>query len=241
MDARPAAPSLKLPIGASVLLHAGLIALFVFYRPSPPPPGPPVYSVQLIAAPPGPRAIGTVQETAPKSAPATPPPAPRKRPAPVEKSIPAPPTTKARPAPAPRQATPVPPAAKAAPATPGAKAPAAGGGPEGGRGADVANVDIGGIAFPFPGYLQNIVRQIAVRFHPPGRGVLHAEVFFLIHRDGTVSGFRFQKRSGVYAFDIEAQGAVEAAADARAFGPLPGGFPDDVLPVIFTFDPAIIR
>jgi hypothetical protein len=36
-------------------------------------------------------------------------------------------------------------------------------------------------------------------------------------------------------------GAVDAAAQARAFGPLPQGFSDDVLPVIFSFDPRLIR
>jgi hypothetical protein len=36
-------------------------------------------------------------------------------------------------------------------------------------------------------------------------------------------------------------GAVEAAARANAFGPLPQGFTDDVLPVIFSFDPRLIR
>ena len=41
------------------------------------------------------------------------------------------------------------------------------------------------------------------------------------------------------AFDLEAQGAVEAAA--RAFGSLPAGFGDDVLPVVFSFDPGRLR
>jgi outer membrane biosynthesis protein TonB len=62
---------------------------------------------------------------------------------------------------------------------------------------------------------------------------------FLIHRDGTISNLRFVKRSGVYAFDLEAQGAIEAGA--HAFGPLPAGFSDDVLPVIFSFDPSLIH
>jgi hypothetical protein len=43
----------------------------------------------------------------------------------------------------------------------------------------------GGIDFPFPGYLNNIVRQIALRFTPPERDArLRAEIMFLIHRDG---------------------------------------------------------
>ena len=64
---------------------------------------------------------------------------------------------------------------------------------------------------------------------------------FLIRRDGSVTGFRFLSRSGSYAFDLECQGAVEAVASAKAFGPLPAGFTDDVLPVIFSFDPKILR
>lgn len=125
--------------------------------------------------------------------------------------------------------------------TKAAPAPAAGGGPQGGRGADVANVSVEGIAFPYPGYLENVVRQIAIRFKPPGGRNLQAVVAFLIRRDGSVTGIRLTTRSGVYAFDTEAMGAVDAAAGARAFGPLPQGFADDVLPVIFSFDPRLIR
>ena len=120
-------------------------------------------------------------------------------------------------------------------------APVAGGGSAGGRGADVANVHVDGIAFPYPGYLDNVVRQIALRFAPRGGSSLTAVVAFLIRRDGSVSGMRLTTRSGVYAFDTEAMGAVDAAAQARAFGPLPQGFSDDVLPVIFSFDPRLIR
>ena len=62
---------------------------------------------------------------------------------------------------------------------------------------------------------------------------------FFIRRDGSVTGFRFITSSGNFAFDLEAQGAVEAAA-AR-FGPLPADFSDDILPVTFSFDPARLR
>jgi len=118
----------------------------------------------------------------------------------------------------------------------------AGGGPVGGKGTDVANVRSEGIEFPFPGYLNNIVRQIALNFKPRDRNSkLRAEVTFLIHRDGSVSNLKFVKRSGNYAFDLEAQSAVEAAARARSFGPLPGGFADDVLPVMFSFDPDFLK
>lgn len=140
---------------------------------------------------------------------------------------------------APRQVTPAP--AQPQPAT-SAPAPVAGGGPIGGRGSDVATVQTAGIDFPFPGYLNNIVRQIALRFTPPDRDMrLRAEVMFLIHRDGSVTNLRFITRSGSYPFDLEAQGAIEAAASARAFGSLPEGFDDDVLPVSFSFDPQVLR
>ena len=120
-------------------------------------------------------------------------------------------------------------------------APKAGGGPVGGKGTDVATVRSDGIEFPFPGYLNNIVRQIALNFKPRTEARLKAEVRFLIHRDGSVSGLAFVRRSGVFSFDLEAQGAVEAASSARRFGPLPAGFPDDVLPVVFSFDPEFLR
>jgi protein TonB len=150
-----------------------------------------------------------------------------------------------RPTPTRRQ---TPPATQSPVTTPREKAPPvsqqqrAGGGEEGGRGTDVANVRTGGIAFPFPGYLQNIVRQVALRFQPGNPNApLSADVQFLIHRDGRVSSIRILKRSGVYAFDLEAQGAIEAAAEANAFGSLPAEFTDDVLPVVFSFDPRIVR
>lgn len=155
--------------------------------------------------------------------------------------MPAPPT-KARPErrPPPKTATPTPPPEEAKPAQT-QPAQQAGGGPTGGRGADVATVRTEGVEFPFPGYLENIVRQIAVRFDPPRNVAARAEVFFLIRRDGSVTEFRFLTRSGNYAFDLEAQGAVEQAAAVKAFGSLPDGFPDDVLPVIFSFDPRVLR
>jgi hypothetical protein len=56
-----------------------------------------------------------------------------------------------------------------------------------------------------------------------------------------VSDLTFIRRSGNFSFDLEAQGAVEAASSARRFGPLPDGFPDDVLPVVFSFDPEFLK
>jgi protein TonB len=231
-------PSLRAPIAASAVLHLVAASAFLLARGTPSVPVPPTYRVSLIAAPPGPRQIGVVAPTAPAAeAPAVTPPAAPKRAIPDPSRMPPAPAKKpARPVKQPKAATPV----AGAPTKPAkaAPAPVAGGGPQGGRGADVANVHVDGIDFPYPGYLQNVVRQIAVNFRP-SRGGLTAVVAFLIRRDGSVTGIRLTTRSGVYSFDTEAMGAVEAAA--RSFGPLPAGFSDDALPVIFSFDPRLIH
>ena len=246
--------SLRRPIAVSAGVHVLIAAALLLGRTASPPPTPPTYRVNLIAAPPGPRAIGVVQPPA-MTAPTPPTPAPTKA-ATVAAPVPAARATpeasrmhapaKGKPAPPPKVATPSAGSSAAnavtrrTPAAPAAQ-PRAGGGPTGGRGADVANVHVDGIAFPYPGYLDNVVRQIALRFKPPSAGALQAVVAFLIRRDGSVTGIRLTTRSGVYSFDTEAMGAVDAAAQARAFGPLPQGFSDDVLPVIFSFDPRLIR
>jgi protein TonB len=130
--------------------------------------------------------------------------------------------------------------AKVVPKEPSNQVPKAGGGPTGGRGTDVATVQTNGVDFPYPGYLNNIVRQIALNFRPDNpNSPVRAEVAFLIHRNGSVSNFRFITRSGLYTFDLQAQGAVEKAA--TAFGSLPDGFREDVLPVVFSFDPKFLR
>ena len=240
MRDRPPRRALGLPIALSAGLHFVLAALFIAAKPAPAPARPPIYRVNIVAAPPGPRQIGAV--TPPS---ATPPPPDAKPPARAEVT-PAAPVLPPKADAMPRKRTPPPPATptpippKTTPQT--GPAQRAGGGAAGGRGTDVATVRTEGIEFPYPGYLNNIVRQIALRFDPSTRNTaLRAEVTFLIHRDGSVSNVRFLTRSGVYGFDLEAQGAIEAAAAARAFNALPAGFPDDVLPVTFSFDPSLLR
>ena len=230
------APRLKGPFGVSLALHATIVVLVLLsFRKGKEEALPPIYKVNIVAAPPGPRAIGVVQPEPAKPKPATPEVTP---PAPPKTREPAVPITKATPAKKPAQrATPVEKPAEETPPTP---APKAGGGPIGGKGTDVATVQTEGIDFPFPGYLNNIVRQIALRFNPSdANSGRRAEVRFVIRRDGSVVGIGFVTRSGSYSFDLEAQGAVEAAASQ--FGPLPEGFRDDALPVVFSFDPRIIR
>jgi protein TonB len=230
-------PSLRTPLVWSAVLHLAVVGALVATREPAHVPTPPTYRVTLIAAPAAPRQVGVVRETPPEPVTTQPPPTPtpisRATPEPERMKAPA----KAKPVRVPKVATPnagkV--AAKAEPA------PRAGGGPTGGRGADVANVRTEGIEFPYPVYLQNVVRQIALQFQPSGAGALRAEVAFLIRRDGSISGLKLVTRSGNFSFDQDAMGAVEAAARANAFGPLPQGFTDDVLPVIFSFDPRLIR
>jgi protein TonB len=229
--ARPRPAGLSVPIVASAIFHVAVITAIILNGGAAAKEMPPIYKVQLLAAPAGPRAEGVVSDA----------------PSPVAE-------TKAPPAPASKRTTETRPAKRTARQTKSAtpntaskavsKAPPAkaGGGETGGRGADVANVNTAGIEFPFPGYLNNIVRQIALAFEvPPGSQNLSAEVSFIIRRDGTVTGIRLLTSSRAYVFDQSALGAVEAAGRSGKFGPLPKEFSDDVLPVIFSFDPKRMR
>jgi outer membrane biosynthesis protein TonB len=94
-------------------------------------------------------------------------------------------------------------------------------------GEETVNVQLDGAVFAFPDYLER----------PTGGRHLRAEIVFVIHRDGNVSDIGWAQKSGVTAFDLEAQGAVEAAGRSLAFGPLPKGYPRDQLRVSFYFDP----
>lgn len=236
------------PFTLSAILHAAVATLlFNTLKERKPVALPPMYRVNIVAAPAGERAIGEVTSGQAKAATAV------TRPSAAQSTLKEMPLPKAKPAQkTPARATPSAskPRAKAgaadAKAVPERKTeaapPKAGGGPVGGKGTDVATVRSDGIEFPFPGYLNNIVRQIALNFKPRNTNAqLKAEIRFLIHRDGSVSNITFVRASGNYSFDLEAQGAVEAASSARRFGPLPDGFPDDVLPVVFSFDPEFLK
>lgn len=103
-------------------------------------------------------------------------------------------------------------------------------------GNDPLTVSTEGVAFPFPEYTNNIVVQIARRWQRPLDATpLQAEIGFLIHRNGTISDIQFLHRSGSFAFDLEAQGAIEEAGRFKAFGSLPDGWTADVLFIRFYF------
>jgi periplasmic protein TonB len=220
-------------LALSVLVHVAVIGSALVLKAAPEASLPPMYRVDLIAAPPGPRAAGVVRETPPVAEPTAKAPPKADSPEPTRAAPIKPPERRTQ-----TQATPNI-TANPRERVDASKAPAAGGGEVGGTGTDVATVRTEGIEFPFPGYLQGIVRQVSLNFKPRNPGSLKAEVFFFIRRDGSITGFRFITPSGNFAFDLEAQGAVEAAA--RAFGPLPAGFSDEILPVTFYFDPARLR
>lgn len=207
----------------TVVLHAAVGAMF-FVQPPPPADAPPVYAVRLVAAP------RTETE--------------RPRPEVIERPVqqqPSVPVAPSEPEPAvetpPERAEPEPDREPAPQSTPDVEVT-----DEPSTGRDQETLEIPGVDFPFPGYLRNIVAQVYRRWsRPAGNVSLRAEVLFFIRRDGSIADFQFVERSGNLAFDLRAQGAVEAAGNAGAFGPLPDGFADDVLPVSFFFDPSTLQ
>ncbi len=105
------------------------------------------------------------------------------------------------------------------------------------QGVDVP-VRLEGAPFPYPEYAANIILQIKRHWRPPtGNPQLRAELAFTILRDGSISDIAWVQRSGNPAFDLEARGAIEAAARRGVFGPLPEDYPADRLRVSFFFDP----
>lgn len=219
-------PGTAIGLIGTVLVHAGVVAA-ALRGVTPAKAVPPSYAVELVAAP----APAPKQRLAREAVP-TPP--PEEKPAPV-KPPPKPKPVKTPPAPAPKppptETKREPPPKTAAPV-----APAPGETPS--TGADVATIKTPGLQFPFPEYLRNIVTQVYRNWdRESARENSFAEISFLILRDGTVRDIRFVTRSGSFSFDLGAQGAIEAAGNARSFGPLPDGWDADVLPVSFYFKP----
>lgn len=234
------------PLGGSLLLsglvHVTAVVALVIWAGTPAETGPPVYRVELIGAPPGKRQAGVVdaasKPVAEKAATSG-----AERPVPIEKALPnkaAPKTVNSPKATPSTQQTRESGSKTSAPDTKATAAPKAGAGSQGGKGADVANVRTAGIEFPFPGYLQNIMRQIALNWRPARTSAaLVAEVKFMIRRDGSVVGIEVVKPSNDGLYNADAMGAVEAVGATRGFGALPSGWKDDVLVVYFTFDYAL--
>jgi outer membrane biosynthesis protein TonB len=225
----------------TLAIHGAAIA-FVFVAARPPKAMPPVYAVELVAAPmpvanapTAPVATAPPVTEAPKPEPRTTPP-PRR----TESREPAVPTRPTAPAPQRPSAAQTNPGAQTSRTTRNApEAPAPGETP--GSGTDAVTVKTPGLTFAHPEYLRNIVSQVYRRWERPRGGTRRAEVFFMILRDGSVRDIRFLTPSGDFTFDLGAQGAIEAAANEGAFGPLPDGYQQDVLPVSFYFEPGRTR
>jgi protein TonB len=223
----------------TLMVHAAAV-LFLVAAVKPTRASPPSYAVELVAAP-APTTKRLAREALPtpppeeKPAPTPPKPAPpqKDKPAPVAPKPPKPAKTTPTPAPKP---PPTESEREPAPKTAAPVAPVPGETPS--TGTDVATIKTPGLAFPFPEYLRNIVTQVYQRWdRASAKQSNFAEISFLILRDGSVRDIRFVTRSGSFAFDLDAQGAIEAAGNTQAFGPLPDGWGADVLPVSFYFKP----
>ena len=225
--ARGERPGVALGLAGTTVVHGALVGALLAASASmaQTKPLPPAYAVELVAAPrPDPKIRRAPPEALPtppeeKPAPIKPPPKAKPVPKPEPKTLPRPePETKEPPA---KTRSPVEPLPGETPST----------------GTDVANVKTPGLEFPYPEYLRNLVTQIYRRWDRSGQQSRRAEFTFIILRDGTVRDIKTFRSSGNFAFDLDAQGAIEAAANAQAFGPLPDGYPSDVLPITFYFAP----
>ncbi len=217
--------------------HAALVIGVVLWGLQEEPLRPPVYRVEMLAAPKGTVRTGVVSSAPPRETPVKAEAASGAERAPEETA----PSTKKAATPS-AKATPTPVKSKtagekAAPVAAKSTAVPQAGSREGGKGADVRNLRTDGIDFPFPSYLTNIVRQLTLAYSwKSGDQSLVTEIKFVIRRDGSVSDIEAVKRSGNRLFDLDAIGTVEQVGTARTFGRLPAGWADDVLVVYFTFD-----
>ena len=99
------------------------------------------------------------------------------------------------------------------------------------------NVRLEGLRRDYPAYYANIIAQIRRCFRPDKPGQ-EATVSFVIYSDGTTGEFDVTKSSGNFGFDLDAMAAVECAGRPGRIGPLPDGFPWEVLPIEFTLTEA---
>jgi outer membrane biosynthesis protein TonB len=214
------------PVGMAVtgtlVVHGVVVGALLFGAPAGRTRLPPTYTVRLIAAP--------AADLEPRKAPEAFERPAEEKPAPLpDARTPRSTVSRATPPPTRDQTK-----REAAPRTTPTTQPLPGETPSTGN--DPLTVSTEGVAFPFPEYTNNIVVQIARRWQRPLDATpLQAEIGFLIHRDGSISDIQFLHRSGSFAFDLEAQGAIEEAGRFKAFGSLPDGWTADVLFIRFYF------
>ena len=212
-----------LGLAGTIVVH-GVAVMLLAAGPATRKPLPPTYTVRLVAAPAPDQETRKAPEAFERPAEERPAPVPAAKPPPRSSAV-------SRAAPPPTQDNT---RREAAARTTSPNQPLPGERPSTGN--DVATVSTEGVAFPFPEYLQNLVSEVLKRWkRPEGSTALEAEVSFFVHRDGSVTGLGLLKHSGVYAFDMEALGAVEATGRSRAFGALPAEWTSEVLFVRFYF------
>jgi TonB family protein len=89
-----------------------------------------------------------------------------------------------------------------------------------------------GRPFPFPWYLEELVRKVQRNWRPTTL-TLSATVHFRIDRNGRLDDIEVEKSSGNFLFDQAAMRAVQAA---HPLAPLPREFTGDWLGVYLDFD-----
>lgn len=105
---------------------------------------------------------------------------------------------------------------------------------EGGQNIDVR---MEGLRRDYPAYYDNIIRQIERCFRAPEAGNRLAVIEFMIQEDGSITDIGVARSSNSFIFDTAAEGAIECAGRPGRLGPLPDGYPWEVLPVQFRFRP----
>ncbi|MFN2432060.1 MAG: energy transducer TonB [Gemmatimonadota bacterium] len=219
--------ALHLLVLVALVLSGGLLSRDPRY--------PPVYQVNLIAAPrdetlrrrrqPAPRV-----EREPEAQPET---APEPEPEILEEPEELVPEENAPP-PEPDEAEPEP--APEGPETPVEEEPPEAENPTPDAGGNEAALDltIEGRPFPFPGYLERLVNKIGRNWQrTANRREARALVYFRVERTGKVSGIEIEESSGDFLFD---QAALRAVSDASPMPPLPDGYDSDYLGVYFDFN-----
>lgn len=196
-------------LAASILLHA-LVATGVWILALGRPDRsrlPPVYQVSLVSA----------AEVAPKRTrpePRPPEPVEEEEPEP-EEVVPEPDETPTD-QPKPREDRPTPRAGPERAESPGVDSP----------------VTLEGKPFPFPWYLDQLVRKIERNWRPTSN-TLSATIHFRIDASGRLGEVEVHEKSGNFMFDQAAKRAVEAA---NPLPPLPDDYEGDWLGVYFVFD-----
>ncbi|MBA2564931.1 MAG: TonB C-terminal domain-containing protein [Gemmatimonadetes bacterium] len=96
------------------------------------------------------------------------------------------------------------------------------------------DLKIEGKPFPFPGYLERLVNKIGRNWKKtPNKKPLAATAYFRVERDGKVTSMEIYESSDDFLFD---QAALRAIADASPMPPLPEGYTSDYLGVYFDFN-----